>query len=115
PPMNLIPGFPGPEGIETSLGTMPLSASQRAAVGEREVVVIGIRPEHLGDGGTGFSFEGSVDDVEWRGRSQFVYLGYDIDPALEDVLAEVEELVDFDLFQSFVMAEQPSDRALEHG
>jgi len=115
PPMNLIPGFPGPEGIETSLGTMPLSASQRAAVGEREVVVIGIRPEHLGDGGTGFSFEGSVDDVEWRGRSQFVYLGYDIDPALEDVLAEVEELVDFDLFQSFVMAEQPSDRALGHG
>lgn len=114
PPMNLIPGFPSAEGIETSLGTMPLSPAQREAVGDREVVVIGIRPEHLG-GGEGFSFEGSIDDVEWRGRSQFVYLGYDIDPALEDVLAEVEELVDFDLFQSFVMAEQPSDRALEHG
>jgi len=114
PPMNLIPGFPSAEGIETSLGTMPLSPAQGEAVGDREVVVIGIRPEHLG-GGEGFSFEGSIDDVEWRGRSQFVYLGYDIDPALEDVLAEVEELVDFDLFQSFVMAEQPSDRALEHG
>lgn len=114
PPMNLIPGFPTADGIETSLGIMRLTSEQRLAVDDREVVVIGIRPEHLGDG-YGFSFEATVDDLEWRGRSQFAYFGYDIDPAIEDVLAEVEELVEFDLFQSFVMAELPSDRALEHG
>ncbi|HWV25604.1 MAG TPA: ABC transporter ATP-binding protein [Aeromicrobium sp.] len=115
PPMNLIPGFPSGGGVETALGRMELSPAQRAAVGEREVVVIGVRPEHLGTAGSGFSFTGTVDDLEWRGRSQFVYVGYDIDPALEAVLTEVEELVDFDLFQSFVMAELPSDRTLEHG
>ena len=118
PPMNLVPGFPVAEGIETSLGIMRLSPEQQQAVSGRDVVVIGIRPEHLStsaEGYGGFAFEAAIDDVEWRGRSQFAYLGYAIDPAIEDVLAEVEELVDFDLFQSFVMAELPSDNPLEHG
>ncbi len=117
PPMNLIPGFPEGEGVTTPLGTLPLDAVQRAVVEGREVVVVGVRPEHLSEStyGAAFAFHADVDDLEWRGRSQFAYLGYEIAPAVEEVLAEVEDLVDFDLFQSFVMAELPSDRTLERG
>lgn len=118
PPMNLVPGFPAAGGIETALGVMRLDPAQEQAVSGHEVVVIGVRPEHLTESdayASPFSFEATIDDLEWRGRSQFAYIGYEIDPAIESVLTEVEELVDFDLFQSFVMAELPSDRELSHG
>ncbi len=119
PPMNLIPGFPGPTGIETPVGTLPIDAALRGRLTGRDVVVIGVRPEHLVESATvpegGFGITAAVDDVEWRGRSQFAYLGYDIDPGVESVLSEVEDLVEFDLFQSFVAAEMPSESKIAMG
>ena len=119
PPMNLIPGVPAEGGIETPVGTYAISAELAERVRDRDVVVVGVRPEHLFETTDttpgGFSISATVDDVEWRGRSQFAYLGYDIDPAVEGVLDEVEGLVDFDLFQSFVAAELPSERHLAPG
>lgn len=119
PPMNLIPGFPEADRIETPVGTFSVDAGLSDRIDGREVVVVGVRPEHLAattsmpDGG--FAVTASVDDVEWRGRSQFAYLGYEIDPAVVGVLDEVEDLVEFDLFQTFVVAELPSDRTFAPG
>lgn len=123
PPMNLVPGFPEGDAIATAVGSLSITPAMRERIGDRQVVVVGVRPEHLHETSTipggvpadGLSMSATVDDVEWRGRSQFAYLGYDIDPAVETVLTEVEDLVDFDLFQSFVAAELPSDRVLEPG
>lgn len=119
PPMNLIPGFPGDDGIETPVGTLAVDAGLRERIAGRDVVVVGVRPEHLFESGTtpegGFGFTASVDDVEWRGRSQFAYLGYDIEAGVEDVLGEVEDLVEFDLFQTFVAAELPAESAIVTG
>lgn len=119
PAMNLIPGIPGGDGIQTPVGTLAVDDALRQRIAGREVVVVGIRPEHLVEAAAvatgGFSFTSTVDDVEWHGRSQFVYLGYTIDPEVETVLNEVEDLVDFDLFQSFVAAELSSDRTITPG
>lgn len=119
PPMNLIPGFPGSEGIETPVGTFVVDTALRERIAGRDVVVVGVRPEHLVESESvpqgGFGISASVDDVEWHGRSQFIYLGYTIDPAIEVVLSEVEDLVEFDLFQSFVAVELPSDRTIAAG
>lgn len=116
PPMNLIPGFPEGAEIQTPLGVLPLDAELQRTVGDRQVVVVGVRPEHLQqEEADGFTFTAAIDDVEWRGRSQFAYLGYAIDPAIEEVLDEVEELVAFDLFQSFVVAELPAEAELAQG
>lgn len=119
PPMNLIPGSPGHAGIQTPVGTLPVDDALRERLAGRDVVVIGVRPEHLFESETvpqgGFGLTASVDDVEWRGRSQFVYLGYDIDPGVETVLSEVEDLVEFDLFQSFVAAEMPPASTIAMG
>jgi multiple sugar transport system ATP-binding protein len=116
PPMNLIPGFPEGDSIDTPLGTYSVDADLRSRLEGRDVVVIGVRPEHLQERTTdGFTITAAVEDVEWRGRSQFAYLGYKIDPAVVDVLDEVEDLVEFDLFQTFVVAELPSDRTIAPG
>ncbi|MGJ9421204.1 ABC transporter ATP-binding protein [Aeromicrobium sp. CF3.5] len=117
PPMNLIPGFPGENGIETPVGTYAIDADLQARIAGLDVVMVGVRPEHLVSGsvGDGFAITAAVDDVEWRGRSQFAYLGYEIDPAVLEVLDEVEDLIEFDLFQTFVVAELPSDQTLAPG
>jgi multiple sugar transport system ATP-binding protein len=119
PPMNLVPGFPTEAGIETPVGTLAVDPAARERLAGRQVVVVGVRPEHLFESDTvpagGFGVTARVDDVEWRGRSQFAYLGYDIDPGVEEVLDEVEDLVEFDLFQSFVAAELPSDSSIVAG
>jgi multiple sugar transport system ATP-binding protein len=123
PPMNLVPAFPTGRQLVMPLATMLLDDDLLERIGERSVVVVGIRPEHCLDatGPAGHEvrdrveFTTRIDDIEWRGSSQFAYLGYDIDPEVESVLGEVEELLEFDLFQSFLVAQLPAESPLRPG
>ncbi|NRQ51434.1 ABC transporter ATP-binding protein [Aeromicrobium stalagmiti] len=123
PPMNLVPAFPMGQQLVMPLATMLLDDELLERIGDRGVVVAGIRPEHCYDatgvGGQAVTdrveFTTRIDDVEWRGSSQFAYLGYEIEPAVEDLLNEVEDLLEFDLFQSFLVAELAADSALRPG
>lgn len=123
PPMNLVPAFLDGQQLVTPLATMLLDDQLVERIGDRGVVVAGIRPEHCHDatGAAGgavtdrIDFTTRIDDVEWRGSSQYAYLGYDIEPAVEELLDEVEELLEFDLFQSFLVAELPAESTLRPG
>jgi len=123
PPMNLVPAFPMGRQLVMPLATMLLDDHLLERIGERGVVVAGIRPEHCydatGQGGEAVTdrveFTTRIDDVEWRGSSQFAYLGYDIAPEVEELLNEVEDLLEFDLFQSFLVAELAAESTLRPG
>lgn len=123
PPMNLVPAFPMGEQLVLPLGTMLLDAPLLERIGDRGVVVAGIRPEHCYDGSGPHApavtdrveITTRIDDVEWRGSSQFAYLGYEIEPAVEDLLNEVEKLLEFELFQNFMVAELAADSPLKPG
>jgi multiple sugar transport system ATP-binding protein len=123
PPMNLVPAFPMGQQLVMPLATMLLDDSLLERIGDRGVVVAGIRPEHCydatGEGGRWVTdrveFTTRIDDVEWRGSSQFAYLGYDIEPEVEELLSEVEDLLEFDLFQSFLVAELAAESTLRPG
>jgi multiple sugar transport system ATP-binding protein len=123
PPMNLVPAFPMGRQLVMPLATMLLDDRLLERIGDRGVVVAGIRPEHCYDasGGGGATvtdrveFTTRIDDVEWRGSSQFAYLGYDIAPEVEDLLNEVEDLLEFDLFQNFLVAELAPESTLRPG
>ncbi|KQV75736.1 hypothetical protein ASC61_12375 [Aeromicrobium sp. Root344] len=123
PPMNLVPAFPMGRQLVMPLATMLLDDHLLERIGERGVVVAGIRPEHCydatGHGGQAVTdrveFTTRIDDVEWRGSSQFAYLGYDIAPEVEELLNEVEDLLEFDLFQSFLVAELAAESTLRPG
>ncbi len=123
PPMNLVPAFPMGRQLVMPLATMLIDDDLMERIGERGVVVAGIRPEHCYDasGGGGqtvtdrVEFTTRIDDVEWRGSSQFAYLGYDIAPEVEDLLNEVEDLLEFDLFQNFLVAELAPESSLRPG
>lgn len=123
PPMNLVPAFPMGEQLVLPLTTMLLDAPLLERIGDRGVVVAGIRPEHCYDGSGPYAASVTdrveittrIDDVEWRGSSQFAYLGYEIEPAVEELLNEVEDLLEFDLFQNFMVAELAADSTLKPG
>lgn len=123
PPMNLVPAFPMDRQLVMPLATMLLDDDLLERIGDRQVVVAGIRPEHCYDatstGGQAVTdridFTTRIDDIEWRGSSQFAYLGYEIEPEVETLLNEVEDLLEFDLFQSFLVAELPAASTLRPG
>ena len=123
PPMNLVPAFPDGQQLVTPLGTMLLDDPLIERIGDRSIVVAGIRPEHCHDATSveaaavkdRVEFTTRIDDVEWRGSSQFAYLGYEIEPEIEALMAEVEDLLEFDLFQSFLVAQLTAESVLRAG
>lgn len=123
PPMNLVPAFLDGQQLVMPLATMLLDDDLIERIGDRSVVVAGIRPEHCHDATSPgidaitdrVEFTTRIDDVEWRGSSQFAYLGYEIDPEVEALMGEVEDLLEFDLFQSFLVAQLPAESPLRPG
>jgi multiple sugar transport system ATP-binding protein len=123
PPMNLVPATPKGGQLVMPLATMLLDDELRDRIGDRDLVVVGIRPEDCHESSSPAAagitdkveFTTRIDDVEWRGSTQLAYLGFEIDPEIEHRLVEVEDLLDFDLFQTFLVAELAATNTLRPG
>ncbi len=123
PPMNLVPARPSGQQLIMPLATMYVDADLQDRIGDRDLVVVGIRPEDCQESTSPIAaavtdrleFTTRIDDVEWQGSTQLAYLGFEIDAEVEARLGEVEDLLDFDLFQSFVVAELAASSTLKPG
>lgn len=123
PPMNLVPAVPVGQQLVMPLATMLLDDDLLERIGDRGLVMAGIRPEHCHDATSEVGravtdrveLTTRIDDVEWRGSSQYAYLGYEIEPEVEDLMSEVEDLLEFDLFQSFLVAQLAAESTLRPG
>ncbi|MEB3021037.1 ABC transporter ATP-binding protein [[Mycobacterium] crassicus] len=86
PAMNFFPGTLTPAGVRLSFGEVPLAAEVRETIGRHPdphggQVVIGARPEHLGDAGLlddaqrgrAVTFAARVDLVESLGADKYLY------------------------------------------
>jgi multiple sugar transport system ATP-binding protein len=121
PVMNLMPAKVNGSRLSLPFGDARLSIEQADRIGERELVVVGIRPEHCFDASKAESyrlsrpieFEGRIDDVEWGGKTQSVFLGYEIDSEVEEQLTAIEDDFEFDLFQNFFVAQLSTDAPVE--
>ena len=121
PVMNLMPAKVDGSKLSLPFGDVRLSLQQADRIGERELVVVGIRPEHCFDASKAESyrllrpieFEGRIDDVEWGGKTQSVFLGYEIDSEVEEQLTAIEDDFEFDLFQNFFVAQLSTDAPAE--
>jgi multiple sugar transport system ATP-binding protein len=97
PPMNFLPATVDGPRLETPLGTIELDERKAAALGDREIVLVGIRPEYFEDAGLvdeskrglGSTFRAQVDVTEWLGDSQYAYIPYE---APREVTAQLREL-----------------------
>ena len=95
----------------------------RTAVGDRDLVMVGIRPERFDDeslvdpskaaGGTAFDAE--IDVVEWLGNEQYAYIPYSATPEAVESLAALERDLDNErLRDQLVIALDPSSRISDH-
>ncbi|TDD92107.1 ABC transporter ATP-binding protein [Actinomadura rubrisoli] len=98
PSMNFLPASVDGAFLETPLGRFELRDERKAAaVGARDIVLVGIRPEHFEDAslvGEEKKARGSVvrtrvDVTEWLGNEQYAYVPYE---APADVAAQLREL-----------------------
>lgn len=123
PVMNLVPATVEGTTLHLPFATVPLHGSLAERVEGKELVVVGIRPEHCFDASqpesyrltTPIEFEARVDDVEWGGKTQSVYLGYEIESEIEEQLTAIEDDFEFDLFQNFFVAQLASNTSAEIG
>ncbi|KQY58550.1 hypothetical protein ASD11_02500 [Aeromicrobium sp. Root495] len=123
PAMNLLPARPEGQQLVTPVFTMLLDGELERLVGDRTDVVVGVRPEDWLDATSAegqavtdrVEFTSRVDDVEWRGGTQLVYVGFEIEPEVEAWLEEIEDLIEFDLFQNFCVAELSAAELLKAG
>jgi multiple sugar transport system ATP-binding protein len=119
PPMNFVPGAVEDGNMALPFVTYELPGEHREVLGDREHVVVGIRPERFQDmslvdeakAGGGAKFTAKVDVVEWLGNEQFAYIPYDVESHLEAGLHELERELDSERMRSqLVVALDPASR-----
>lgn len=123
PVMNLVPGEPDGMSIKLPFAQVPISYEMSQKVSGMPIVVVGMRPEHCFDASlpeasaveNPVRFTARVDDIEYGGKTQRVFLGYEIDPKIEDQLTAVEDDFEFDLFQNFFVAQLAGASPAEEG
>ena len=104
PPMNFLPGQVREGSLETPFGTIRLDERQTAAVRGKELVLMGVRPEHFEDArlvdedklGKGTTFRAVVDVTEWLGDSQYAYIPFDASQEVQDQLRDLSRELDSD-------------------
>jgi multiple sugar transport system ATP-binding protein len=102
PPMNFIPGSVKGGQIETPFGALDASSPRFKNVGDRDLVILGVRPEYFEDAslvpaekkGQGRTFTADVDVTEWLGNELYAYIPYDAPPEVVAKLKDLERELD---------------------
>ena len=102
PPMNFLPCSVKGDTLELPFLSCPLGREIAERVGDRTLLIAGIRPEHFEDAvlvedskkEKGVSFRVKVDVTEWLGNSQYAYVPYDAPADIKASLASLERELD---------------------
>ncbi|WP_324652410.1 sn-glycerol-3-phosphate ABC transporter ATP-binding protein UgpC [Georgenia sp. H159] len=102
PPMNFLPGIVEGDVLRLPVVDVPMDDRLRTAVGDREIVIVGIRPDAFEDVDTlegdrvrsGVTFEVDVDVTEWLGEVLYAYIPFETHEAVKDQLEELDRELD---------------------
>ncbi|MEE6297266.1 ABC transporter ATP-binding protein [Georgenia wangjunii] len=102
PPMNFLPGEVKGGTLHLPMVDLPMDDRLRAAVGDRDLVIVGIRPDAFEDADTmetgakdgGVTFEADVDVTEWMGEVLYAYIPFETHDAVRDKLEELDRDLD---------------------
>jgi multiple sugar transport system ATP-binding protein len=117
PPMNFVPAALSDGELHLPFVAFALPDAMRAQVGDRDRVMVGIRPEAFEDARLvdaakaeqGVTFDASVDVVEWLGNEQYAYVPYEAPEEVLGTLDELERDLDSERLRSqLVVALEPS-------
>lgn len=115
PPMNFLPAEVDGDQLILPLLTMPLDDRLRSAIGERDVVIVGIRPDafreanpdaltsHSAHEETPITFTADIDVTEWLGEVLYAYVPFDTHPAVQQALEDLDRDLDGEGMRSQVV------------
>ena len=119
PPMNFIPGRLTGGQLETPFGTHPVKSDRMKRVGDRELVILGIRPQDFEDTSLlsdekrqrGQTFKATIDVSEWLGNELYAYVPYEAPAEVTQQLRELERELDSESLRTqLVVALDPTSR-----
>ncbi|SHK15785.1 carbohydrate ABC transporter ATP-binding protein, CUT1 family [Pseudonocardia thermophila] len=104
PPMNFLPASVSGGRVRFPFGEFTLDERRAAAVGDRDLVLVGVRPEYFEDAklvddakrDRGITFTARVDVTEWLGDAQFAYIPFEAPEEIVNQLRDLSRELDSD-------------------
>ena len=123
PPMNFLPASVSGATLNTPFGPIELDATRAEQVKDRELVLVGIRPEYFEDASmvdetkksVGSTFTARVDVTEWLGDSQYAYIPYEAPPEVATQLKELSRELDSDQLRTQAIVSIDSTSRIREG
>ncbi|HET8599221.1 MAG TPA: sn-glycerol-3-phosphate ABC transporter ATP-binding protein UgpC [Segeticoccus sp.] len=101
PPMNFLPARVDGSTLRLPLVDVPVPSSLAEKIAGKELVIVGVRPEHFKDASLHDSapqdavrFHAPVDVTEWLGNEQYAYIPFEAEPAVQAKLEELDRDLD---------------------
>ncbi|MFN8183160.1 MAG: sn-glycerol-3-phosphate ABC transporter ATP-binding protein UgpC [Candidatus Nanopelagicales bacterium] len=102
PPMNFIPASVENGELKLPFTSVPMRDEWRAVLGDRTVLIAGIRPGSFEDASLvdpskvdkGVTFDVTVDVTEWLGNEQYAFVPYTAPADIAATLAELQSELD---------------------
>jgi multiple sugar transport system ATP-binding protein len=119
PPMNFLPAVVRDQQLELPFLSLPLTSDVANRVGDRTLLIAGIRPEYFADASLvedhkkdrGVLFRAEVDVTEWLGSEQFAFIPYEAPDEIASQLAELEHELDSEQLRTqMVVSLDPSSQ-----
>ncbi|MGE9807020.1 ABC transporter ATP-binding protein [Janibacter sp. G1551] len=99
PPMNFLPARVEGGRLRLPFGEVEVSGPAGDKISQRDLVIVGIRPEYFKDATLeevpgGVPFKAVVDVTEWLGNDLYAYIPYETDPTVQAKLDELDRELD---------------------
>ncbi|WP_297742440.1 ABC transporter ATP-binding protein [uncultured Tessaracoccus sp.] len=112
PSMNFLPAHVSNGKMQTPLGELQMPERLLRAAEGRDVVLLGVRPEHFEDAKLvdsalrehGTTFTAQVNHTEWLGNEQYGYIRYEPNAKIQQRLDELAQDLDGEEMQPQVVA-----------
>ncbi|NUU17075.1 sn-glycerol-3-phosphate ABC transporter ATP-binding protein UgpC [Cellulomonas humilata] len=123
PPMNFLPGEISGSTMTLPFAEVPISAELAPKLQGKEIVIVGIRPEHFEDAalvedakkGAGVTFSAPVDVTEWLGSELYAYIPFDTNPDVATTLEELDRDLDGEGLRTQLIVALPSETKIRDG
>jgi multiple sugar transport system ATP-binding protein len=119
PPMNFLPAAVRGDRLELPFLSLPLTNEIKSSIGDRTLLIAGIRPEHFADASLvedhkkhrGVTFQAEIDVTEWLGAEQYAFIPYEAPDEIAHQLADLEHELDSEQLRTqMVVSLDPSSR-----
>ncbi|VTR77614.1 ABC transporter ATP-binding protein [Cellulomonas hominis] len=123
PPMNFMPGEVRGDTLKLPFAEVPMPERVRDRVAGRELVIVGLRPEHVEDARTlddikrdsGVTFEADVDVIEWLGSELYAYIPFETHADVAKKLEELDRDLDGEGMRTQVVVSLGSESRVRDG